>query len=32
VVLDEVLHLDWIVAAHDRVDSGRKVGNLVVRP
>ena len=32
MVLDEVLHLDWIVAAHDRVDSGRKVGNLVVRP
>lgn len=32
VVLDEVLDLDGIVAAHERVDSGRKVGNLVVRP
>lgn len=32
VVLDEVLDLDGIVAAHERVDSGRKVGNLVIRP
>lgn len=32
VVLDEVLDLDGIVVAHQRVDSGRKVGNLVVRP
>lgn len=32
VVVDEVVGLDAIVAAHQRVDSGRKVGNLVVRP
>lgn len=32
VVIDDVLDLDGIVAAHERVDSGRKVGNLVVRP
>jgi NADPH:quinone reductase-like Zn-dependent oxidoreductase len=32
VVLDDVLALDGIVAAHERVDSGRKVGNVVVRP
>ncbi|MHA6784261.1 NAD(P)-dependent alcohol dehydrogenase [Pseudonocardia saturnea] len=32
VVLDDVLDLDGIVAAHERVDSGRKVGNLVIRP
>lgn len=32
VVIDRVLGLDDIVAAHERVDSGRKVGNLVVHP
>lgn len=32
MVLDEVLDLEQIAAAHERVDSGRKVGNLVVRP
>jgi NADPH:quinone reductase-like Zn-dependent oxidoreductase len=32
VVLDEVLDLDGIVAAYERVDSGHKVGNVVVRP
>ncbi|GAA3226857.1 NAD(P)-dependent alcohol dehydrogenase [Pseudonocardia petroleophila] len=32
VVVDEVVGLDGIVAAHRRVDSGRKVGNLVLRP
>ena len=32
VPLDRVLPMDDIVAAHRRVDSGRKVGNVVVRP
>ncbi|MEJ2857116.1 MULTISPECIES: NAD(P)-dependent alcohol dehydrogenase [unclassified Saccharothrix] len=32
VVLDEVLDLSDIVRAHQRVDSGRKVGNVIVRP
>ena len=32
VVLDEVVPLDDVVAAHERVDSGRKVGNLVLHP
>jgi NADPH:quinone reductase-like Zn-dependent oxidoreductase len=32
VVLENVLPLTEIVAAHRRVDSGHKVGNLVVRP
>ena len=32
VVLDQVYDLDDIVAAHRRVDSGRKVGNVIVRP
>jgi NADPH:quinone reductase-like Zn-dependent oxidoreductase len=32
VVIDEVVGLDGIVAAHRRIDSGRKVGNLVLRP
>jgi NADPH:quinone reductase-like Zn-dependent oxidoreductase len=32
VVVDEVVDLDGIVAAYRRVDSGRKVGNLIVRP
>lgn len=32
VVLDDVLGLGEIAAAYERVDSGRKVGNLVVRP
>lgn len=32
VPLDQVLPMDDIVAAHRRVDSGRKVGNIVVRP
>lgn len=32
VVVDDVVGLDGIVAAHRRVDSGRKVGNLVLRP
>ena len=32
VVLDRVLGLDDVVEAHRRVDSGRKVGNLVLRP
>ena len=32
VVLDEVLGLDEIVQAYRRVDSGHKVGNLVLRP
>ncbi|MFT3900808.1 MAG: NAD(P)-dependent alcohol dehydrogenase [Gordonia sp. (in: high G+C Gram-positive bacteria)] len=31
VVLDRVTDLDDIVAAHRRVDSGRKVGNIVIR-
>lgn len=30
VVIDESLPLDDIVAAHRRVDSGRKVGNIVI--
>ena len=32
VPLDQVLPMDDIVAAHARVDTGRKVGNIVVRP
>lgn len=32
VVLDRVVPLDDVVAAHERVDSGRKVGNLVLHP
>ena len=32
VVLDRVVPLDEVVAAHERVDSGRKVGNLVLHP
>ena len=32
VVLDDVLPLDRIAEAHARVDSGRKVGSLIVRP
>jgi NADPH:quinone reductase-like Zn-dependent oxidoreductase len=32
VVLDQVLDLDDIAAAHARVDSGHKVGNVLVRP
>lgn len=32
VVIDDVLPLDRIVEAHRRVDSGRKVGNLIVHP
>jgi NADPH:quinone reductase-like Zn-dependent oxidoreductase len=32
VVLDAVLPLDEVVAAHGRVDSGRKVGNLLLHP
>jgi NADPH:quinone reductase-like Zn-dependent oxidoreductase len=32
VVVEDVVGLDAIAAAHRRVDSGRKVGNLVVRP
>jgi NADPH:quinone reductase-like Zn-dependent oxidoreductase len=32
VVLDRVLPLDEVAAAHERVDSGRKVGNLVLHP
>lgn len=32
VVIEDVLPLAEIAAAHARVDSGRKVGNLVVRP
>ncbi|AKU14884.1 NAD(P)-dependent alcohol dehydrogenase [Luteipulveratus mongoliensis] len=32
VVIDQVLPLDQIVAAHERVDSGHKVGNLIVHP
>lgn len=32
VVIEEELPLAAIAAAHARVDSGRKVGNLVVRP
>jgi NADPH:quinone reductase-like Zn-dependent oxidoreductase len=32
VVIDEVLELDQIVEAHRRVDSGRKVGNLLIHP
>lgn len=32
VVVDRVVGLDGIVEAHRRVDSGRKVGNLVLRP
>jgi NADPH:quinone reductase-like Zn-dependent oxidoreductase len=32
VVLDRTLDLDGIVEAHRLVDSGRKVGNVVVRP
>ena len=32
VVVEDVAGLDAIAVAHRRVDSGRKVGNLVVRP
>lgn len=32
VVIDRVVDLDGVVAAHRRVDSGRKVGNVVLRP
>lgn len=32
VVLDAVLPLDEVAAAHERVDSGRKVGNLLLHP
>ncbi|NED97021.1 NAD(P)-dependent alcohol dehydrogenase [Phytoactinopolyspora alkaliphila] len=32
VVLDQVYGLHDVAAAHRRVDSGRKVGNIVVRP
>ena len=32
VVLDSVLALDEAAAAHARVDSGHKVGNLLIRP
>lgn len=32
VVLDDVVPLDRIADAHARVDSGRKVGSLIVRP
>ena len=32
VVIDQVYDLDQIVAAHQHVDSGRKVGNVIVRP
>lgn len=32
VVLDRVVGLDDIVAAYERVDSGRKTGNIIVRP
>ena len=32
VVIDEVHDLDDIVAAHRRVDTGHKVGNVLVRP
>lgn len=32
VVLDAVLPLDEVATAHERVDSGRKVGNLLLHP
>lgn len=32
VVIDEIFPLEQIVEAHRRVDSGRKVGNILVRP
>jgi NADPH:quinone reductase-like Zn-dependent oxidoreductase len=32
VVLDRVVPLDDVVAAHERADSGRKVGNIVLNP
>jgi NADPH:quinone reductase-like Zn-dependent oxidoreductase len=32
VVLDRVVPLDDVVAAHERTDSGRKVGNIVLNP
>ena len=32
VVVESVHPLDDIVAAHRRVDSGRKVGNILVHP
>lgn len=32
VVIDDVLDLERIAEAHARVDAGRKVGNLVLRP
>ncbi|WP_073881121.1 zinc-binding dehydrogenase [Streptomyces sp. CB00316] len=32
VVIDQVYDLRDIAAAHHRVDSGRKIGNIVVRP
>ena len=32
VVLDRVVPLDDVVAAHERADSGRKVGNVVLNP
>lgn len=31
-VTDRVLALEEIVAAHERVDSGHKVGNVIIRP
>jgi NADPH:quinone reductase-like Zn-dependent oxidoreductase len=32
VVIDHAYELDAIVAAHERVDTGHKVGNVIVRP
>jgi NADPH:quinone reductase-like Zn-dependent oxidoreductase len=32
VVIDHAYDLDEIVAAHERVDTGHKVGNVIVRP
>jgi NADPH:quinone reductase-like Zn-dependent oxidoreductase len=32
VVLDRAVDLDGITEAHRRIDSGRKIGNIIVRP
>ena len=31
VVIDEAFTLDDIVAAHSRVDTGHKIGNVIIR-
>lgn len=32
VVIDDVFDLDHVVDAHRRVDTGHKVGNVILRP